>query len=136
MNRIRPGRLLLTVFILGFTVFFGLDLATRGTAHVAGPADAAGKPAAVAHQPQARPVNAGTTSQGSSAAANNPAQAAGGGQVSLPAGQTGAESQLSQQVVVKRSFMNQLSNRTGDALQKGARALIGFIVSIFDSIIN
>jgi hypothetical protein len=133
MSRIRPGRLLLALFLLGFALFFGLDLATRGMERVAGTADTAASTAGVAHQPDARQVKAG-------AAVN---QAAAGKQQTssrpsaspTPKTQTVTASQTPG-IEVKKSFMNQLTNRIGDALHKAARALIGLVVSGFNAVIS
>lgn len=165
MRRIRPGRLFLTLFLLGFAVFFGLDLATSGMERVQGPAGQVGKPAAVAHQPDARAASAAGTARAAGAAGSSAASAGQTGnatkqQTALPAesqaksrpGETSqsAKSAKSAQagksadsggqtppkIEVKESFLNHLSNRIGDALHKAAKGLMGLVVSFFDAIIS
>jgi hypothetical protein len=143
MSRIRPGRLLLTVFILGFAVFFGLDLANKGITRVAGPAGEAGKSAYVANQPETRAVQAGTTGTGRQAGAGRTGTAGvKSGQARnevKAADETDAEAAMAAvepPVAVKRSFMNHLMNRVGEALHMLAKAVIGFVVAIFGSIIS
>lgn len=151
MSRIRPGRLLLTLFLLAFAVFFGLDLATQGMERVQGPADQVGKPAAVAHQPEAKPAGtaAGTKTASAQAAAGGPAASGAAKATTAPsaAPKTAATAQQAAKaqaaapagppkIEVKESFLNHLSNRIGDALHHGARALIGAVVSVFDALVK
>lgn len=141
MTRIRPGRMLLTVFILGFAVFFGLDLANKGVTRVAGPAGEAGKAAYTAHQPEGRSIQ-NPAGSGRQSAAVQPGQADGKpGQSRNGVKAAGADAEAAMTAVeppveVKRSFMNHFMNRIGDALHKLAKAAIGFVVSIFGSIIS
>ncbi|WP_438446197.1 hypothetical protein [Gorillibacterium sp. sgz5001074] len=149
MRRIRPGRLLLTIFLLAFAVFFGLDLATRGMERVQGPAEQVGKPAVVAHQPETRPAavkpaaaspsaaagTAGSGTTGKTASAG--AGAASGQKVQAASAQPGAKSQAEPpKIEVKESFLNHLSNRVGDALHHIAKAIMGMIVSLFDALVT
>lgn len=154
MRRIRPGKLLLMLFLLAFAVFWGLDLAAGGLERVQGPADQAGKPAAVAHQPQPRTGSAaaggssttsapaGTGKGGATAAAAAPNAAAvkpqntAAGSAVSPAAGAKAAASAEPRIEVKESFLNHLSNRIGDALHRAAKALIGLVVSIFDSLIS
>lgn len=161
MGRIRPGRLLLTVFILAFAVFFGLDLASRGMERVQGPAENVGKPSAVAHQPETKTAAAGTKA-GSAAAGSTAASAAGTagtagskaagqaqqGQAASKAGQPAVAANGKQtasaaqtaaappKIEVKESFLNHLSNRIGDALHHIAKGLMSLVVSLFDALIT
>lgn len=151
--RIRPGRLLVVLFLLGFTMFFGLDLATRGMERVQGPREEASKPASVAHQPESRPsvapAGTGKTASATKAGEAQGVKANGGKASAPPAKSTSAPGTVKKasaasadQVTagpigqVEESFMNHLCNRIGDALQKGAKALISLVVSVFDSVIN
>jgi len=169
VSRIRWGRMLLVLFLMAFAVFFGLDLATRGMERVQGPAADAGKPAAVAHQPETKAApgaKAGTTAaaggstsgtKGTAAASSAPtsasASAAGtsaAGTKSAATGKTSASATTAKadasgqsaassnepKFEMKKSFMNQLSNRIGDALRRAARAIIGLVVSVFGSLIE
>lgn len=143
MRRIRPGRLLLTVLVLGFAIFFGLDLATHGMERVQGPSDQVGKPAAVAHQPSGTAAGVKTSSGTAAAAGTVKAGAAASNPSKQPAAaQQGAKTQAAQaasgqpKIEVKESFLNHLSNRIGDALHHGAKAIIGLIVALFDAIVT
>lgn len=162
MRRIRPGRLFLTLFLLGFAVFFGLDLATSGMERVQGPAGQVGKPAAVAHQPDARAASAAGTARAAGAGGSSAASAGQTGnatkqQTASPAesqaksrpGETSQSAKSAQagksadsggqtppKIEVKESFLNHLSNRIGDALHKAAKGLMGLVVSFFDAIIS
>lgn len=182
MSRIRPGRMLVTIFVIGFAIFFGLDLAARGTARISGTDLGADQAAAVAVPPDSRPVKAGAAGDGAVTGGGRPsgkqagippgaasdrqssarsdsqrgskqagataagtAVAAGAVGAKAQAGQTSAASvngsAQSQAVsespaIVKESFMNHLSNRVGDALHRGAKALMGVIVSAFDAVIS
>jgi predicted lipid-binding transport protein (Tim44 family) len=139
MGRLRPGRVLLTIFVLGFCLFFGIDLVSRSNAVPAAelPAAAAVKPAATA------PAKAATVSgrQAVPAAAKaSPATSPAAKNGAVPAGakttEAANDAQAAPRVQVKESFMNHLSNRLGDALHNLAKGLMSFIVSIFNSLIS
>jgi hypothetical protein len=158
MRRIRPGKLFLTLFLLGFAVFFGLDLATSGMERVQGPVENTGKPAAVAHQPEVRTSTTGAAK--TAAAAGTAKNAAGATAGSAASGQSGTASkqqttaagskkqkgsaapstaaagQSPPKIEVKESFLNHLSNRIGDALHRTVKALMSIVVSFFNSIIS
>lgn len=166
VRRIRWGRMLLVIFLMAFAVFFGLDLATRGMERVQGPSADAGKPAAVAHQPETKAAagaKAGTTAAGgggaggtkgtaaaSSASTGASAAASASGTKAAAAAKTAASGTTAKaaasgqtaassdepKFAMKKSFMNQLSNRIGDALRRAARAIIGLVVSVFGSLIE
>lgn len=142
MLRIRPGRLLLTIFILGFAIFFGLDLATRGTVRIAGTPVQGSQAGAVAHQPQPQTKPVQTVGERTAAGAAVKQGANGGKAVTAQASQVQTGTKQAAQddggspAQVKESFLNHLSNRVGDALHKGAKALMGLIVSIFDALIS
>jgi hypothetical protein len=171
VRRIRWGRMLLVIFLMAFAVFFGLDLATRGMERVQGPAADAGKPAAVAHQPETKAAagakagtttaaggsaggtkgtaasssastttSAATSASGTSAAGTKSAATAktsvSGTTAKAAASGQGAASSNEPKFEMKKSFMNQLSNRVGDALRRAARAIIGLVVTVFGSLIE
>ncbi|RAU94185.1 hypothetical protein [Paenibacillus sp. YN15] len=138
MGRIRPGRVLLTIFVLGFCLFFGIDLVSRSSAvPAAEPPAATLKPAASApaktasaNSRQAVPAAAKASPQAASAAKNG----------AVPAGAKSSEAtdqaQAAPRVKVKESFMNHLSNRLGDALHNLAKGLMSLVVSIFNALIS
>ncbi len=147
MGRIRPGRVLLTIFILGFCLFFGIDLVSRSSAvPAAEPPAGTGKPAAAAAvKPAASaPVKAGgDNSRQAVPAAAKASPAAGAASAkngAVPAGAKTAEAAGTEQAAppakVKESFMNHLSNRLGDALRNLARGLMSMIVSLFNALIS
>lgn len=141
MRRIRPGRLMVTVLVLGFAVFFGLDLATKGMERVQGPVEEVGRPAVVAHQPEGKTAAAGGNTVRSTAPSGTKVSSAQTGAASGQA-QTGKAASKATvkdtppQVTVKESFLNHLSNRIGDALHQLAKGIIGAVVSIFDAFVS
>ncbi|MDF2927495.1 MAG: hypothetical protein K0R57_6409 [Paenibacillaceae bacterium] len=149
MSRIRPGRLLVSLFAVGFAIFFGLDLANRGMERVQGPMEEAGRPASVAHQPESgsgaavKPWPSSSTKQGGTAAASSVKSGAaqqtpvqGKTAAANSPGKTASQTASAPRVEVKESFLNHLCNRIGDALQKTSRALIGVIVDGLNAIIS
>lgn len=153
MGKIRPGRALLTLFVMGFILFFGMDLVARSNAgqeaaSAAPPAvptlkpqssSPQAKPAGTARETAGVPASAKSGSDGS-AAGKGGATAAGAksqGASAREQGQRQASTQApAARVQVKESFMNHLSNRLGDALHQLAKGLMGIIVSIFNSLIS
>lgn len=146
MGRIRPGRVLLTIFVLGFCLFFGIDLVGRSSALPAAESPAATvKPAAAAVKPApSAPAKTGGDNSRqavpAAAKASPAAGAAGAKNGAVPAGAKTAEAANTEQAPppakVKESFMNHLSNRLGDALRNLARGLMSMIVSIFNALIS
>ncbi len=146
MGRIRPGRVLLTIFVLGFCLFFGIDLVSRSSAlPAAEPPAATVKPAAAAVKPAASAPAKGTGDNGrqavpASAKTSPAAGAAGAKNGAVPAGAKTTEAAGTEQAAppakVKESFMNHLSNRLGDALRNLARGLMSMIVSLFNALIS
>lgn len=138
MGRIRPGRVLLTIFVLGFCLFFGIDLVSRSSAVPAAEQPAATlKPAASA---PAKTASANGRQALPAAAKASPQTASGAKNGAVPAGAKSADAadqeQAAPRVKVKESFMNHLSNRLGDALHHLAKGLMSLVVSIFNSLIS
>lgn len=150
-----PGKTLLLLLGLAFALFYGMDMAHRGMERVQGPLTAYGanQPNGTDQGDAARQSSQPKGSGGLAGAEGAPGKggaaqsgAAGGqaaGQKSVAdtqnkpgqkaSGKAGPE-EAAPDVVVRESFVNHVSNRIGDALRLGAKAAIGLVVSIFDSI--
>ena len=119
----KKGKLGILVFLLAFAVFYGLDLANRGMERVQG-------------QPEAKTAEAKASPDASApkAVSLKPTSAA---HTAVQVKESPAQAKAKEpvpEIVVRESFVNHLSNRIGDALRRGARALMGLVVSLFDSV--
>lgn len=140
-------KLLLTLFVIVFAIFFGIEVVSRGVERVHGPLDGNGT---TALQPQtAYYPPAGTVTQPVSGIWNGQGQGQATPQATgtwLPGpanGQTGAGQNADSipsaperkvEIEVRKSFVNRLFNRTGDALRRLAKLIIDAIVSTLDAI--
>lgn len=113
------------VLMLGFGIFFGIELATRGIERIQGPINGY---AQVQQQPA--PANPGAAPQ-AGAAAGTPGQNAS----SVPAAAP-VKPKPQPQPPTGDSGINRAGNQIGDMLQSAAHGTIRTIVSLFDSIVN
>lgn len=125
--KLRPGRLLLFLFFLGFAVFFGLDLARSGLERVQGPLEQAGRPVLAA---------APVVNTNGKAAAVAPVKSTATNTVKAETAAKEDSKAEEPKIEKKESFLNHLTNRIGDALRLAARGLMDLIVSAFRAIIT
>lgn len=149
--------LLAVVLMLGFGIFFGVEVATRGMERIQGPIERPAVTTGISYGAVGTPGAAGTaqvqggrqsggaaglggTAQASgerppaSAVSREPLQGQGG---AAAASNGGAAAGLEPGPVLHGdSGVNRLGNRIGDLLQVTARQTIATVVGIFDGIIQ
>lgn len=123
-------RMLMFLLLVGFCIFFGVDLANRGMERIQGPLPPASASGTVKTGAPVQPVPAPATSSARQAAASVPASAtaAAGAQPAAP---------KPEPVRAKEDeALNFIGNKLGDLLQIAAHHTIRLVVSLFGSIVG
>ena len=158
MRRMTFGKMMVLFLMLGFGVFFGLDVATRGLDQLKGQAASAdstvrGEGASVPAMsttsqqlPQQTQTTKSTTSQqppqqtqtnrSTIGQSTQSAQSARAVSVTKTTEQPAAVSRPQQAATLKVSFINRLSNRAGDALRRLAYGLMKAVTSFFQGVLE
>ncbi|KIL37917.1 hypothetical protein SD70_29845 [Gordoniibacillus kamchatkensis] len=121
-------RMAMFVLLVGFCIFFGVDIANRGMERIQGPQPPAGPSGAVRTAVPVQPVRAGPA-PASRAAAATPALAPGTAAPPAPPKPDPVRAD-------RDEALNYVGNKVGDLLQIAAHHTIRLVVSFFSSLIG
>lgn len=143
MVRITFGKMMVLFLMLGFGVFLGLDVATRGLDQIKG--QAAGADSTLRSEVASVPAMS-TTSQKVAQQTQVTRSATGHSTQSAQSAQTVSVTKATEQpatvnrpqqaATLKVSFINRLSNRAGDALRRLAYGLMKAVTSFFQGVLE